>query len=76
MDRTGVYGQSVGRKLSIFLEKHATVCQAEVYASLDYVYETKTQVRPEKYKYVSICYDSQVALKALQAAKRTSPLVQ
>jgi ribonuclease HI len=34
--------------------------------------ETETQYRPEKY--VSICSDSQAALRALQAAK-TSPLV-
>jgi hypothetical protein len=37
------------------------------------VYEIQTNARSEKY--VSICSDSQVALKALQAAK-TSPLVQ
>jgi ribonuclease HI len=36
------------------------------------VHETETHDRPEKY--VSICSDSQVALKALQAAKM-SPLV-
>jgi hypothetical protein len=40
---------------------------------LAYVYENKTQDRPEKY--VSVCSDSQVALKALQATKTTSPLV-
>jgi ribonuclease HI len=38
------------------------------------VYEIPTNVRPEKY--VSICCDSQAALRALQAAKTTSPLVQ
>ena len=36
--------------------------------------EIQSNVRPEKY--VSICSDSQAALKALQAAKTTSPLVQ
>jgi len=67
-----VYGQSVNRGLSIPLGKHATVFQAEVYAILGCVHETETQDRSEKY--VSICSDSQVALKALQAVK-TSPLV-
>ena len=49
------------------------VFQAEVYAILARVYEIETPSRPEKY--VSICSDSQAALKALQAAKTTSPLV-
>jgi ribonuclease HI len=70
----GVYGQSVNRRLSIPLGKHATVFQAEIYAILACVSEIETQDRPEKY--VSICCDSQAALKALQAAKTTSPLVQ
>jgi len=68
----GVYGQSINRRLSIPLGKHATVFQAEVYAILACAHEIEAQDRPEKY--VSICSDSQVALKALQAAK-TSPLV-
>jgi len=63
----GVYGQSVSRRLSIPLGKHATVFQAEVYAILALVHEIETHDRPEKY--ISICSDSQVALKALQAAK-------
>ena len=37
------------------------------------VCEIETQGRPEKY--VSVCYDSHMALKALQAAKTKSPLV-
>jgi len=57
------YGQSVDRRLSMSLEKHAIVFQTEVYAILACVYETETQDRPEKY--VSICSDSQAALKAL-----------
>jgi ribonuclease HI len=69
----GVYGQSVNRRLSIPLGKHATVFQAEVYAILACTHEIEAQDRPEKY--VSICSDSQVALKALQAAKTTSPVV-
>jgi ribonuclease HI len=69
----GVYGQSVDRRLSISLGKHAVVFQAEVYAILACVHEIETQDRPEKY--VSICSNSPAVLKALQAAK-TSPMVQ
>jgi len=68
----GFYGLSVNRKLSIPLGKHVTVFQAEVYAILACAHEMEAQDWPEKY--VSICSDSQVALKALQDAK-TSPLV-
>jgi len=71
--RAGVYGQSVNRRLSILLGKHATVFQAEVYAILACVHEIETLDWPEKY--ISICSNSQVSLKALQAAKRTFPLV-
>jgi ribonuclease HI len=71
--RAGVYEQSVARSLSISLGKHATAFQAEVYVILACVHETDTQDRPEKY--VSICCDSQAALKAIQAAQKTSPLV-
>jgi len=38
----GVYGQSVGRRFSISLGKHATVFQAEVYAILACVHEIET----------------------------------
>jgi hypothetical protein len=55
----------VGRRLIIYLGKHATVFQAEVYAILACVHETETQDMPQKY--VSICCDSQGALKAIQA---------
>jgi len=72
--RAGFYGQSTNRKLSISLGKHTTVFQAEVYAILACVHKIETQDWPEKY--VNICSDSQVALKALQAAKTTSSLVQ
>jgi len=58
---------------SVSLGKHDAVFQAEVYAILACVHETETQDWPEKY--VSVCSDSQVALKALQACKTTSPLV-
>ena len=71
--RAGVYGQSVDRRLNISLGKHATVFQAEVYAILACAHETETQDRPEKY--VSVCSDSQAALKALHAAKTPSRLV-
>ena len=68
-----VYGQFLGRGLSISLGKHATVFQVEVYAILPCVHEIETHGRPEKY--VSVCSGSQAAVKALQAAKVTSPLV-
>jgi len=68
----GVYGQSANRRLSI--SGNATVFQAEVHAILTCVYEIETQDQPEKY--FSICSDSQAALKALQATKTASPLVQ
>ena len=71
--RAGVYGQSADRRLSISLGKHTTVFQAEVYAILACVHEIETQDLPEKY--VSICSDSQAALKVLQAGKTMSPLV-
>jgi ribonuclease HI len=63
----------VRRRLSISLGKHSTVFQSDVYAILACVHETETQDRPEEY--VSIFSDSQASLKALQAAKTTSPLV-
>ena len=69
----GVYGQSVGRRLSFSVGRYVTVFQAEIYAILVCVYEIQLQNRPEKY--LSICSDSQVALKALQTI-RMSPLVQ
>jgi len=69
----GVYGQSVGRRLSFSLGRDATVFQAKIYAILACGYEIQFQNRPEKH--VSICSDSQAALKALQAI-RMSPLVQ
>jgi hypothetical protein len=70
----GVYGQSVERRLSFSLERHATDFQAEINIILACVYEIQLQIRPEKYG--SICSDSQAALKALQAVRTTSPLVQ
>jgi hypothetical protein len=50
----GVYGQSVNKRLSIPLGKHATVSQAEVYAILACVHETETQDKPEKYIFALI----------------------
>ena len=64
----GVYGQSVGKRLSFSLGRYATVFQAKKYAILACVNEIQFQSRPEKY--VSICSDSQVALKALQASEQ------
>jgi ribonuclease HI len=69
----GVYGQSVNKRLSIPLCKHASVFQAEVYAILPCAHEIETQDRPETY--INICSDSRAALKALQDAKTTSPSV-
>jgi ribonuclease HI len=69
----GVYGQSLRRRLSFSLGKHATVFQAEIYAILACVYEIQSLNRSERY--ASICSDSQAALKALQAVRTTSPLV-
>ena len=69
----GVYGQSVGRRLSFSLGRYVTVFQTEIYAILACVHEIQFQNRPEKY--VSTCSDSQAALKALQTV-RTSPFVQ
>jgi len=66
--RAGVYGQSVGRRLSFSLGRYATVFQAEIYAILACVNEIQLQNRSEKY--VSICSDSQAALKALQAIEQ------
>jgi ribonuclease HI len=61
----GVYGQSVGRRLSFSLGRYATAFQAEIYATLACVHEIQFQNRPEKY--VSICSDSQVALNDISA---------
>ena len=69
----GVYGQSVGRRLSFSVGRYATVFQAEIYAILACVQEIQFQNRPEKY--ASICSDSRAALKALEAIRTTSPLV-
>ena len=44
--------------------------QVEVYAKSACVYKIQTQDRPEKY--VSICCDSQVAMKGLHAAQNAS----
>jgi ribonuclease HI len=71
--RAGVYGQSVRRRLSFPLGKYATVFQAEVFAILACVHDIKAYGTPEKY--VSICCDSQAALKALRAVRTRSPLV-
>ena len=56
------------------LGRYATDFQAEIYAILASAYEIQWNDRPDNS--VSICSDSQAALKALQAARITSPLVQ
>jgi hypothetical protein len=53
--------------------KYATVFQADIFAILACVYEIQTNARPEKY--VSICSDSQAALRALQATETKSSLL-
>jgi hypothetical protein len=63
--RAGVYGQSVGRRLSFSLGKYVTVFQAEIFAILAYAYEIQDHHRSERY--VIICSDSQAALNALKA---------
>ena len=69
----GVYGKLVGQRLSSSLGKYTTVFHVEICAILASVYEIQSQNRLEKY--VSICSDSQAALKALKAIRTTSPLV-
>jgi len=68
--RAGVYKQSLGRRLVISLVKYATVFQAEIYTILACAHEIQANAISEKY--VSICSDSQAALKDLQVIK-TSP---
>ena len=63
----GVYGQSLRRRLSFALGRYTTFFQAEIYAILACVYKIQFQNRPEKY--VSICSDSQAALKALRPSE-------
>jgi len=41
----GVYGQTLGRRLSISLGEHATVFQAEVYVILACVYEIQKEFK-------------------------------
>ena len=64
----------MGRMLGFSLGRYATAFHAEIYAILACVYKIQFQSRPEKY--VSICSESQAALKALQAVGTTSPLIQ
>ena len=68
--KAGVYTQSLGIRLIISLGKYATVFQAEIYTISACAHEIQANARSEKY--VSICSESQAALKALQAIK-TSP---
>jgi len=70
---TVVYGPSLDGRLNISLGKYVTIFQAKIYVILACVYEIQINVILEKY--TSICFDSQAALKALQAANRKSPLV-
>jgi ribonuclease HI len=62
------------KRLSFSLGTYATVFQAEIYAILACVYEIQSLDRSEKY--VSICSNSQAALKSLQGTRTTSLLNQ
>jgi hypothetical protein len=70
----GVHGQSSGRRLIISLGRFAIGFQDEIYVLLVCAYDIQLNYRPEKY--VSLCSDSQAALKALQVTRTTFPLVQ
>jgi hypothetical protein len=61
---------SVYLELCICLGKHVTVFQAEIYAILACTYEIQANARSEKY--ISICSDSQAALKALQTVRHSA----
>jgi hypothetical protein len=63
----------LGIRPSISLGKYATVFHPKIFAILVCVLEIHTDVTPGKYS--SICSDNQVALKTLEAANITSPLV-
>ena len=77
-DQGGDWGWSLwaicGKKAQFFSRKVCHSFQAEIYAILACAHEIRFQGRPEQH--VSICSDSQVALKALQAFRTTFPLVQ
>ena len=47
--RAGVYGQSLGWRLSFSLGRYETIFQAKIYAILAWAYEIQSQNRPEKY---------------------------
>jgi hypothetical protein len=63
-----------GKKAQYLRRKICYCFQVEMYAILVRAYEIREDVRPQKYD--SICYDSQAALKAPEAAKTLSRLVQ
>jgi len=70
----GVYGQPLGRRVSISISNYGTAFWAKVYAILECAYEI--QMNPRSEMYVSICSEGQAALQAIQDAKTMSPLVQ
>jgi len=70
----GIYGQSVGRRLTICLGRYATVFQAEIFAILACAHEVQLHGRPEQH--ISICSNGQATLNALQVARTTCALVQ
>jgi hypothetical protein len=71
--RAGLFRQSVRRRLSFSLGKYATVFQTKAFDSLACVHYIKVHGIPEKH--ISICSDSQAALKALRAIRTTPQLI-
>ena len=52
-NEAGIYGQSVGKGLSISVRKLATVFQATIYAILACAYEIQMNIGPGKYVFAS-----------------------
>jgi hypothetical protein len=52
----GVYGQSIGRRISFSLGKYAKVFQAEVFATLACVHDIKAHGIPEKQVFALIVW--------------------
>jgi hypothetical protein len=61
--RTGVYGQSIRRRLSFSLGKYATVFQAEVFAILASAHDIKVHTIPEKHVFALTVYQPRKLLE-------------
>ena len=66
-----VFNQTTNLKLTLPLGMYGTVFQAEIYAIVACV----SSLYNEREASITICSDSQAALKALQSAKTRSSLV-